>query len=138
MTRRPASGSATVELAILAPVLVLLLLFVVALGRLVIARQQVDAAAADAARSASIATTASAASQAATDAASHDLAGDGVTCSPFAASVDTSRFIPGGSVTVQLQCTASLSGLVLLRLPGSERLTASATAPIDLYRSASP
>jgi Flp pilus assembly protein TadG len=135
LRRRAQSGSAAVELAILAPVLVILLLFVVALGRLVIARQQVDAAAADAARAASIATTTAAASQAAMDAASHDLAGGDVTCSPFATTVDTSRFVPGGSVTVQLRCTASLAGLVLLRLPGSETLAASATAPIDLYRS---
>lgn len=137
--RKPREGgSATVELAILAPVLVLLLLFVVTVGRLVLARQEVDAAAADAARAASIADSPGAAVQAASDAASGDLAGHGVTCSPFDASVDTSHFTPGGEVNVELRCTASLAGLSLLRLPGTETLVSSATAPIDLYRGVSP
>lgn len=138
MNKSPQRGSATVELAILAPVLVLLLLFVVMVGRLVLARQEVDAAAADAARAASVAQSARAATQAASDAASRDLSGDGVTCSPFAASVDTSHFVPGGDVTVEVRCTASLSGLSLLRLPGSQTLVSSSVAPIDLYRSVSP
>jgi Flp pilus assembly protein TadG len=128
------SGSATVELAVLAPVLVLLLLFVVSAGRLVLARQEVDAAANDAARAASIAESPGYAVQAADDAASADLAGHGMTCSPLSSSVDMSRFAPGGSVTVQVRCTASLEGLSQLRLPGSQTLVASSTAPIDLYR----
>ena len=48
-------GSATVELVILTPLLILLLLFVVALGRLAGARIDVDGVAAQAARAASIA-----------------------------------------------------------------------------------
>jgi Flp pilus assembly protein TadG len=132
------SGSATVELALLAPVLVLILLLVVAVGRLVLAHQEVDAAAADAARAASIATSPGSATHAAIDAASGDLTGERVTCSSFTTSVDTSRFAPGGSVSVEVRCVASLAGLSLLRLPGSETLVASSTAPIDLYRRASP
>jgi Flp pilus assembly protein TadG len=132
------TGSASVELALLAPVLVVVLLLVVAAGRLVLARQEVDAAASDAARAASIAESPVSATSAATDAASHDLAGHGLTCSPFTTSVDTSHFVPGGSVSVVVRCTASLAGLALLRLPGSETLVSSSTAPIDLYRSTSP
>lgn len=138
MSKPHEGGSATVELAILAPVLVLLLLFVVAVGRLVLARQEVDAAAADAARAASFADSPGAAVQAATDAASGDLAGHGVTCSSFVVSVDASQFTPGGDVNVEVRCTASLAGLSLLRLPGSETLVSSSTAPVDLYRGVSP
>lgn len=127
-------GAAAVELAILAPVLVVLLLFVVATGRVVFAHQEVGAAAADAARAASIATSASGAEQAAIQAAMADLAGHGITCARFTTSVDTSDFAPGGAVRVALSCTASLSGLALLALPGSTTLSAQATAPIDLYR----
>lgn len=52
--RRDEGGSATVELVIWVPVLVSLLLFVVALGRLANARAKVDAAARDGARAASL------------------------------------------------------------------------------------
>ena len=53
--RRDESGSVTAELVLLTPLLILLLLFVVALGRLAGARLEVDGAAAQAARAASIA-----------------------------------------------------------------------------------
>ncbi len=43
-------GSASVELVLMTPVLIVLLLFVVALGRLAAARGEVDAAARDVAR----------------------------------------------------------------------------------------
>ena len=130
-------GAAAVELAILAPVLVVLLLLVVGVGRLVLAHQEVDAAAADAARAASIATSASAAQLAASEAAQADLAGHGITCSSFSSSVDTSDFKAGGAVRVTLSCRASLSGLALLALPGSQTLSSESTAPIDLYKQVS-
>ena len=130
-------GAAAVELAILAPVLVVLLLFVVATGRVVLAHQEVGAAAADAARAASLATSVPGAQLAATQAAQADLAGHGVTCARFTTSVDTSNFTRGGAVRVTLSCTASLSGLALLALPGSTTLSANATAPIDLHRNLS-
>jgi len=135
VTARGDSGSASVELEVLAPLLVVLLLLVVALGRTVLAHQEVDQAASDAARAASIASSASAASAAAQDAAQRDLAGHGITCSPFSETTDVSDFNPGGIVTVHLSCTASLEGLSLLRLPGSETLTAQGSAPVDAYRS---
>lgn len=122
------------ELAVLAPVLVVLLLLVVASGRLVLAHQEVDAAAADAARAASIANSASAAQLAAQGAAQTDLAGHGITCTSFRSWVDTSDFTPGGAVRVTVSCTASFSGLALLALPGSQTLSSESTAPIDLYR----
>ncbi|HMK62328.1 MAG TPA: TadE/TadG family type IV pilus assembly protein [Acidimicrobiales bacterium] len=131
---RPQHGSAAVELAVLAPVLVVMLLFVVAVGRLVLAHQEVDAAAADAARAASIASSAAQAQLAAMEAASDDLAGHGVTCASLTAKIDTADFTPGGAVSVQLSCSAKLSGLALLALPGSETLSSQASAPIDLYR----
>lgn len=53
--RQDESGGVTVELVLLTPLLLLMLLFVVALGRTVSARLDVDGAAAQAARAASIA-----------------------------------------------------------------------------------
>src|SRR5690606_33827341 len=54
MRRRDERGSAAIELTLLTPVLLVILLFVVGLGRMAHARQQVEAAAADSARAASL------------------------------------------------------------------------------------
>ena len=137
MTRRPEEGSAAVELAILVPVLVIVLLLVVTVGRVVSARQRVDDAAADAARAASWASSAPAAAAAAQSVAGRDLAGSDLSCSPYAVNVDTSRFAAGGVVVVHLSCTASLAGLSLLRLPGSASLASTSSAPVDAYRTVS-
>ena len=42
--------------------------------------------------------------------------------------------MPGGQVTVQVSCTVHLSGLSLLRIPGTETITSTFTSPIDVYR----
>lgn len=127
-------GSMSLELALLAPVLVVLMLLVVALGRLVLADQTVTGIAADAARAASLATDPAAATTAADQAAETDLSAHGITCQPLDVTVDTSTFGAGGAVIVHVACTTSLSGLSLLRLPGTETLAATSAAPIDLYK----
>ena len=130
-------GSVTAELVILAPLLVLMLLFVVALGRLAGARIDVDGAAAQAARAASIARDPGSATAAAEQTAASALAGQGVTCGDLSVSVGTSNFVPGGSVSVTVACSVSLADLVGLRLPSTETLSGTAVEPVDLYRSLS-
>ena len=135
--RRPGSrerGSAAAELVLVTPFLFLLLLFAVAAGRLVQARLDVDSAAEQAARAASLARTPAAASVQATQVAQAALAGQSVTCDPAVITPDTGDFTPGGEVTVQVSCTVHLSGLSLLHIPGSETITSTFTAPIDTYR----
>jgi hypothetical protein len=119
---------------LITPFLVLLLLFAVAAGRLVQARLEVDSAARQAARAASLARTPQAASAQAIQVAQAALAGQSVTCDPAVITPDTSDFVPGGEVTVQVSCTVDLSGLSLLRIPGSETITAVFTSPVDAYR----
>ena len=137
-TGRGEAGSAAVELAALTPVVLLLLLFLVVVGRLAQAHQEVGSAAADAARAASIATSPAGEVVAADAAAASDLAGAGLVCSNLATSVDTADFRPGGDVRVDLRCAASLQGLSLLRLPGAATITGAAVAPVDRYRSTAP
>lgn len=122
------------ELAILTPLLVAVLLLVVLAGRLVLARQEVGSAAADAARAASLAATPASAQLVAEQAVSSDLESHRVTCSTESVSVDTADFSPGGSVSVSVSCKASLSGLSLLRVPGSAILSSRDTEVIDRYR----
>jgi Flp pilus assembly protein TadG len=127
-------GSAAAELVLVTPFLVLLLLFAVAAGRLVQARLDVDSAAQQAARAASLARTPAAASAQATQVAQAALAGQSVTCDPAVITPDTGDFTPGGGVAVTVSCTVHLSDLSLLHIPGSETITATFTAPVDTYR----
>ena len=136
--RAEESGSVATELVLLTPLLILMLLFVVALGRTVSARMEVDGAAAQAARAASIARDPATATAMAEQAATTALGSDHVTCADLAVTTDTAAFAPGGQVAVTVTCTVDLADLVGLRLPASQSISSTATSVIDTYRSASP
>jgi Flp pilus assembly protein TadG len=130
-------GNAPLELVILAPVVFLLLAFVVAAGRTSIAQGSVAAAARDAARQASISLTPGAAQTAALSSAMTALGQDGLDCRPVV-TVDTAGFgIPVGqpaTVSATVTCTVSLSDLLVPGLPGSRTLTATFASPLDPFR----
>ncbi|MCX4750576.1 pilus assembly protein [Kitasatospora sp. NBC_01287] len=127
-------GSVTAEMALTAPLLVLLLLFGIGAGRLVSARLDVADAAHQAARAATLARTPSAATGAATQAAREALVGAGLACSHLAVTTDTTAFRPGGRISVTVVCAASLSGLTLLPWPGERTVAETFTAPLETYR----
>lgn len=131
-------GSVTLELAVLAPVLLIFLGLIVAGGRVQLAGGSVETAAADAARQASIARTPAAAQAAALASARATLAAEGLSCSPLSVSVDTAGFAaPLGqpaAVRAEVACTVSLADLLVPGVPGSHRMTATATSVIDPYR----
>lgn len=128
------AGSVTVELVLLAPVLFAFFCFVIGLGRLDEAHGQLVGAARDAARAASDARSSAAATVAASTAAQSDLATAGLTCRHVDVHVDTTRFAPGGIVSVSVSCTTDLSDVTVTGLPGAKTLSASASAPLDAYR----
>lgn len=130
------AGSVATELVLLTPLLLLMLLFVVTLGRTVSARLEVDGAAAQAARAASIARDAATATALAQQAATTALGSDGVTCANLTVSTDTADFAPGGQVQVTVTCHVDLADLVGLRLPPSQAISSTATSVIDVYRAA--
>ena len=132
---RDESGSVTAELVLLTPLLILMLLFVVALGRLSGARLEVDGAAAQAARAASIARYPATAVAMAAQTATAALGSDHVTCAQLTVTTNTAQFAPGGSVAVTVTCTVALSDLTGLRLPASESVSSRAVAVIDTFRS---
>ena len=138
--RRRAAGEAgavATELVLLTPLLIVILFFVVALGRLAGARLEVDGAAAQAARAASIARDPATATAMAAQTATAALGSDHVTCVHLGVVTDTAAFAPGGEVTVTVTCTVDLADLTGLRLPPAESITASATSVVDTYRQAS-
>ncbi len=127
-------GSAAAEIAILTPLLVILVLFMVFLGRLTEARAVIADAAHQAARAASIARDPAAAQAQAQQAATTALAGRGLACQHFTVTVDLAGFRPGGTVRAAITCTTAMSDLWLLRVPGSQTLTASFASVIDTSR----
>ena len=129
------SGSAAVEVAVLAPALVALLVLVVAAGRVTTADARVRDVAADAARSASLRASAPAAVAAAETAVADAVARGEVPCRTATAHVDSSRFAPGGHVAVAVDCVVDLRDLALVGLPGERRFHATAVEVVDRYRS---
>ena len=131
-------GSATLELAILAPALLLLLGLVVLAGRVQVAAGAVEHAAMSAAREASLARTVDGAQATATSAAARELDGQDIRCATSSVTIDTSGFgAPLGqsaTISASVTCTVSFADLAIPGLPGSRTLTATATSPIDRFR----
>jgi Flp pilus assembly protein TadG len=122
------------ELAVVTPVIIVLLLTVVALGRYSHSGIVVEQAAAAAARSASLTSTPGAAAKAARDTAAASLDDAGMSCATLDTAVDTSALRAGGQVQVTVTCHADLSDLALTGVPGSAELASSAAAPLERFR----
>jgi Flp pilus assembly protein TadG len=139
MTRlRDDEGNAVTETVLLVPVLLLVALFVVFVGRITSTNHDIDAAARDAARAASIESTPDAATAAAQDTATAALAGQHVRCNKLDVAVDTTAFTAGGNVAVSIRCTVSLADVAGLPVPGSATLHSRAVEVIDRYRGGLP
>ncbi|KHL11245.1 TadE-like protein [Mumia flava] len=123
-------GSMAVEVVIFIPVLFMFTLLVVAGGRYVSVKGDMEAAARDAARAASFARDVPSARARASTVATQALDG-------FAScDVDqiSGSFTEGGVVDVTLRCAVPNDGLGLIGLSGTQTLTATGSAPIDTYR----
>jgi Flp pilus assembly protein TadG len=142
MTRRrwKESGSATVELVIIAPGLLAIIALLIIGGRIAIAGGAVEHAAAEAARAASIARTAAQANNDGNTVANTVLANAGLTCVGGAASVslDLSGFSrPVGepaSVSATVVCEVEFSDVALPGMPGTRTMTETVTSPLDTFR----
>jgi hypothetical protein len=128
-------GSASVELVLMTPVLILLLFLVVAAGRLAVSRNEVDGAARDAAREASTWRSAAAASSHGVAQGLSDLQSGRSSCSNPEVAIDTSQLRPGGEVVADVFCTVRLSDISGLHMGLSRTLHAKAVAVVDTFRS---
>ena len=131
-------GTASLELVILAPIILALIGLVIAAGRAAIAQGSVDAAARDAARQASISLSPAAARQAALSSALAALRADGLGCRPVVRLYLAGFSAPPGQparVSASVSCVVPLSGLLAPGVPGSRTLTARFASPLDPYRS---
>jgi Flp pilus assembly protein TadG len=131
-------GSVSVELALLAPALLLLLAFAILAGRTQIAEGAVAEAARAAAREASLARDATTAATRADAQAERTLAAQNLRCQRTSVDVNTAGFQapPGqpGDVTVTIACVVGMADLLTPGLPGAVTVEASFTSPVDAYR----
>ena len=130
-------GSVSLELAILAPALLLLLGVLVLAGRVETSSAAVEQAARAAARDASLARTPDAARATATASAQRELTA--THCAATQIGVDTAGFAaPVGTdaeISVDVVCTVSMADLAIPGMPGTRTITGQATSPLDRYRS---
>ena len=128
----------SVELALLAPALLLLLSFAVFAGRTQIAEGAVQEAARSAAREASLARDPATAAALAGAQAERTLAAQNLRCQRTTVDVDTAGFQAPlgqpGDVTVSITCVVGMADLLAPGLPGSVTVEASFISPVDAYR----
>ncbi|WP_246063788.1 TadE/TadG family type IV pilus assembly protein [Blastococcus colisei] len=126
------------ELAVLAPAVLLLLSFAIWAGRVQIADNGVQEAARAASRAASLAVDADTAVALATAQAQETLARQDLRCQRVDVEVDSAGLRApigqSGDVTVAITCTVSMTDLLAPGLPGSVQVSASFASPVDAYR----
>ena len=123
-------GLSTVEVVILAPVMILFILVLVAFGQLVDGRGAIDGAARDAARAGSIQKDHATAMAEARKAAEADLVD--VCSGPVSVTQTSPGFDPDTIFTVEVSC--EVRGLKVLGLDIPTTLTASFSSPLDPFR----
>lgn len=123
-------GLSTIEVVILAPVMILFILLLVAFGQLVDGRGAVDGAARDAARAGSIQKDQGTAMSEARAAAEADL--EGMCVGPIGVAQTSNGFESGTFFTVEVSC--QVRGLGILGLDMETTLKASFSSSLDPYR----
>jgi Flp pilus assembly protein TadG len=120
-----------VEAVLLAPVFLVFLLLLVGAGRIVQAQGEVNGAARDAARAASVERTLGAARSAANAAARDAL---GFCAGGPALSMAGSEWREGGSVRVEITCRLDLSAVAGFGFAPVKTMTGSAVVPLERFR----
>jgi Flp pilus assembly protein TadG len=131
-------GAPTTEAAQLMPVVLLVLVAVVAGGRVSNAHDAADQAARAAARIASVARTPGIARTDAISAATAAFEAQNVHCTGVTVDVSTAGLTAAvgqaGAITTTVNCTVALSELAFPGIPGDRTLTASFTSVVDPNR----
>lgn len=138
---RDERGSAAIEAVLVSTALGLFISLVILGGRVEMAKQAVQSAAYDAARTASISRTVALAQSSANTAAVDSLGQQGIHCARSAVALDTSAFTtplgttgPGALVSATVTCVIDISALGIPGLPGTHTITKTMTSPLDAYR----
>ncbi|GAA1852003.1 TadE/TadG family type IV pilus assembly protein [Myceligenerans crystallogenes] len=135
--RRAERGSAAIEAVIGITAFVALGSMIIAGGRIAITQQAVEAAAAEAARSASISRDAGTAAVVARDRGLASLENQEVPCLPVPTVVVEVPVVPLGvsaNARATVTCRVDLSDVAIPNFPGSMTIERTMESPIDAYR----
>ncbi|GII75510.1 membrane protein [Sphaerisporangium rufum] len=121
----------SVEMVLLAPVFLLFLLLLVGAGRIVEAQGEVNGAARDAARAASVERDFGAAQSAASAAAAASLDGG---CGGAPGVSTSGDWRPGGSVRVEVTCQVDLGSVAGFGFSAVKSMSSTAVAPLEQFR----
>lgn len=131
-------GSVTIEAVIVVPALLLFISLIIAVGRVQIAHQIVDAAAAEAARAASLARDPADAQTRASTSGEQALTNYGLGCASSSVNIDTSGFAaPVGTpayVSATITCVVDLGDVAIPGMPGAITITSTVASPLDTFR----
>jgi Flp pilus assembly protein TadG len=132
------SAATALELVLITPMVLLIILVGIALGRTASGQSRVQQAAAAGARAASTQHTPAEAETAARSVIAATLHDQGIDCRSATITVDTSGMaIPPGTpahVAVTVDCTVAWADLAIPGWPGSHTVTATAASPLDPRR----
>lgn len=126
-------GGMSLELVLMTPIFVAFLMLLAGVGRMVDAQSQIDGAARDAVRAASIARSAGDAGRLADIAGTASLREHNWCQGGPQVVTDVGEWGAGGRVSVAVRCTVDLGDLSFIGLPGTKSFTGTAVAPIDTY-----
>ena len=131
-------GSSALEASVGIPAFALFVALIILGGRTATTHQALESAAADAARSASLARTGTSAAKAAREAAQTSITNQDVPCIQVEVTVNTGAFTqPVGQdsvIEVSVECRLKLSDLSIPGLPGHRILRSSMSSPLDTWR----
>ena len=131
-------GSTATEIVLVAPPFLILVLALVAFGRIGMTELSVKSSAGAAAREASLSSTSEAAQLNARNMAEASLANAGVNCTSLSVTIDSSGINAPlgvvGTVSATVTCTLDLSDIALPGIPGTRVVTVTEQSPVDPYK----
>ena len=127
-------GTMALEMVILAPVLLLLFMFLLACGRYFQTSSLLESAARDGARSATQARSLPEAQTRVDEAVSTTMGQAIKSCKDSASGSITTGFVAGSPLSVEVTCTINYRDLGLLGLGGDTTITKRFTSSLDPYR----
>ena len=134
--RRADRGAMSLEMVLLTPIFLAFIVLLAGAGRMVDAKSEVDGAARDAVRAASIARSEPEAASMAAQAADQSLGGMSWCAGGPTTVLDgaNTNWGNGGQVAVIVTCTVNLGDLGFFKMfPGTKTMTGRSVAPIDTF-----
>ena len=134
MRARTERGTMALEMAVLAPILLMLFMFLLACGRYFQTSSLLESAARDGARSASQARSLNEAQGRVDEAVSRTMAQAVKSCQSTASGSITTAFEAGSPLSVEVTCTIDYRDLGLLGMGGDTTITKRFSSSLDPYR----